>query len=71
MAWSALALRSASPATLSRIGPITAEQARLLAAAAAATPATRWRVILTDAHGHALAVTTIPRHALAAPRPAP
>jgi hypothetical protein len=60
--WSALAQRSASPATLTRIGPITAEQARLLAAVAATTPATRWRVILTDTHGHALAVTTIPRH---------
>ncbi len=63
MSWSALALRSASPATLTRIGPITAEQARLLAAVAASGPATRWRVILTDPHGHALAVTTLPRHA--------
>ena len=73
MPWSALAQRSASPATLTRIGPITAEQARLLAAVAATTPATRWRVILTDPHGHALAVTTIPRHATrphSQPRPA-
>ncbi|HEX3389322.1 MAG TPA: DUF222 domain-containing protein [Streptosporangiaceae bacterium] len=63
LGWSALALGSASPGTLTRIGPVTAEQARLLAAVAATSPATRWRVILTDSHGHALAVTAIPRHA--------
>jgi hypothetical protein len=63
LAWSALALGSASPGTLTRVGAVTAEQARLLAAVAAASPATRWRVILTDSHGHALAVTAIPRRA--------
>jgi len=63
LAWSALALGSASPGALTRIGPVTAEQARLLAAVAATSPATRWRVILTDSHGHALGVTAIPRHA--------
>jgi hypothetical protein len=63
LAWSALALGSASPGTLTRIGPVTAEQARLLAAIGATSPATRWRVILTDSHGHALGVTAIPRHA--------
>jgi hypothetical protein len=61
--WSALALRSASPGTLSRIGPVTAEQGRLLAAVAAASPATRWRVILTDSHGHALGVCAVRRQA--------
>jgi len=63
LAWSALALGSASPGTLTRIGPVTAEQVRLLAAVAATSRATRWRVILTDSHGHALAVTAIPRRA--------
>ncbi|MGH3123781.1 MAG: hypothetical protein ACRDND_22560, partial [Streptosporangiaceae bacterium] len=49
ISWRALAGDPAGPATLSRIGPITGAQARLLALTAAADPHARWQVILTDA----------------------
>jgi alpha-D-ribose 1-methylphosphonate 5-triphosphate synthase subunit PhnG len=64
--WPVLAGQANRPALLARFGPVTAAQARQAAAAAAADPATQWRVILTDTDGHALAVTRIP-----GPRPSP
>ncbi len=49
------------PAHLTRIGPITAGQARELAVCAVADPAVRWRVILVNDCGQALAVTRVRR----------
>ena len=62
--WPVLAGISAGPGYLGRIGPITAAQARHLAAAAARDPGTGWRIIVTTTSGHALTITRIPR-----PRP--
>jgi hypothetical protein len=59
--WQVLAGISPGPGYLGRIGPITASQARRLAAAAAGDPGAGWRIIITDPAGHALAVTRIPR----------
>jgi hypothetical protein len=59
--WATLTCESASPGTLTRIGPVTALQARRLARAAAADHATQWRIILTDEDQHALAVSRLPR----------
>ena len=61
ISWRALNGDSAGPATFSRIGPITACQARLLALTAAADPHARWQVILTDPDGYAIATETIRR----------
>jgi hypothetical protein len=61
ISWRALNGDPAGPATLSRIGPITGAQARLLALTAATDPHARWQVILTDPHGHATAAETIRR----------
>ncbi len=61
ISWRALTGDPAGPATLSRIGPITASQARLLALTAAADPHARWQVILTDPDGYATATETIRR----------
>ena len=62
ISWRALNGDPAGPAALSRIGPITAIQARLLALTAAADQHARWQVILTNQDGHAIAVETIRRH---------
>ena len=62
--WETLTATSPAPGHLGRIGPVTATQARRLAAIAAADPGTEWRIIITTSAGHALAVTRIPR-----PRP--
>ena len=64
--WETLTAASPAPGHLGRIGPVTATQARQLAAIAAADPGTEWRIIITTSAGHALAVTRIPR-----PRPRP
>jgi hypothetical protein len=64
--WQVLAGISSGPGYLGRIGPITAPQARRLAAAAARDPAVEWRIIVTTTDGYALAVTRIP-----CPRPRP
>lgn len=56
-----LAGHASEPGHLTRIGPITAAQARELAVCAIADPAARWRVILVDGTGRALAVTKIRR----------
>ena len=59
--FAALAGISAAPAHLSRLGVITADQARLLADVAARHLATRWRIIVTTASGEAIAVSHVPR----------
>jgi hypothetical protein len=56
-----LAGLSQQPGQLSRLGPITATQARQLSAIAVRTPATTWRVIVTGHAGQAFAVARIPR----------
>jgi hypothetical protein len=62
ISWRAFTGDPAGPATLSRIGPITAEQAQPLALTASFDPHARWQVILTNADGHAIAVETVRRH---------
>ncbi len=59
--WATLTGISAAPATLGWIGPISGTEARRLAAAAAASRAVEWRVIVVSASGHALAVARVPR----------
>jgi hypothetical protein len=59
--WQVLAGTSPGPGHLSRIGPIPASQARLLAGCAARDPAAEWRIIITSPAGHAIAVTRIHR----------
>ena len=59
--WSTLAGDSGEPGQLSRIGPITPEQARYLADLAASDAAAQWRVIVTDSAGKATAVTRVLR----------
>jgi len=59
--WSTLAGDSGEPGQLSRIGPITPEQARYLADLAASDGAAQWRVIVTDSAGKATAVTRVLR----------
>jgi hypothetical protein len=59
--WTAFTGTTDAPGTLGRIGPITAPEARRLTGLALTDPATQWRIILTDPHGHATAVTRIPR----------
>jgi Domain of unknown function (DUF222) len=56
-----LAGASAAPGELSRLGVISAAQARQLAEIAARHPATRWHVVVTSPAGEAIAVTAIPR----------
>jgi hypothetical protein len=58
--WMTLAGCSPEPGYLGRLGPITPDQAREVAEAAAADPAVQWRVILTSAAGRAVAVARIP-----------
>jgi hypothetical protein len=60
LSWATFAGASA-PGNLGRIGPVTATQARALAAAASMAPGTRWRVILTDDHGRAVKTATVTR----------
>src|SRR5258708_1437867 len=52
---------SAAPGQLSRLGIITTEQSRQLAALAARHPAARWRIIVTTSGGEAIAVTYLSR----------
>ncbi|HEX5292909.1 MAG TPA: DUF222 domain-containing protein, partial [Streptosporangiaceae bacterium] len=59
--WAAFTGTTDTPATLGRIGPITAPEARRLAGLALRDPAAQWRIILTDPVGHAIAVTRVPR----------
>jgi hypothetical protein len=62
ISWRALTGDPAGPATLSRVGPITAAQALPLALTAAADPHARWQVIVTDPDGYAIAAETVRRH---------
>src|SRR6185437_318300 len=57
--WRSLTGLGPEPGELSWTGPITPAQARELAAAAAADPHCTWRLITTDEHGRALAITTL------------
>jgi hypothetical protein len=59
--WTTLIGDSGEPGRLSRIGPITAEQARYLADVAACDANVQWRVIVTDQLGRAVAVSRVPR----------
>jgi hypothetical protein len=59
--WDSYAGLTSQPATLGRIGAITAAQARQLTQQAEDDPAAQWRIIITDHDGHAIAVTRIPR----------
>jgi hypothetical protein len=52
---------SATTGQLSWLGVITASQARQLGALAARHPATRWRIVVVDPAGQAIAVTHVPR----------
>jgi hypothetical protein len=61
VSWRALTGDPAGPATLSRVGPITASQALPLAVTAAADPHARWLVIVTDPDGYAIGVETVRR----------
>src|SRR5579875_3025596 len=54
--WRTLARVAGEPGRLCWLGPVTPETAREIAAAAAADPAARWNVIITDDEGRALAV---------------
>ena len=65
--WTTLTGHSQAPGRLGRIGPITAIQARRLAAAAEIDPAVPWRVIVTNPIGQAIAVTRIRRRTRASP----
>jgi hypothetical protein len=62
ISWRALSGDPAGPATLGRIGPITGRQALPLALTAALDPHARWRVIVVDDAGCALAVETVRRN---------
>ncbi len=68
--WATLAGLAGRPGTLGRIGAITPGQARQLAVAAAGDPAAQWRVVVTNADGHAIAVARIRRGARRARRAA-
>jgi Domain of unknown function (DUF222) len=59
--WTTFTGTTDAPATLGRLGPITAPEARRLASLALRSPATEWRIILTDTGQHAIAVTRLPR----------
>ena len=61
--WSTLAVNSAQPGLLGRIGPVTAPQARQLATIATLAPSAEWRVIVISPEGRALAVSRVTRSA--------
>jgi hypothetical protein len=57
--WATLTRAGAEPGYLTRVGPITPEQARDLTLLAAADPAVDWRVVITSDCDRAIAVTRI------------
>jgi Domain of unknown function (DUF222) len=57
--WATLTGQSPEPGSLGRLGPITPAQASYLAGRAARDPGARWRVIVTDPGGRAVAVTHV------------
>ena len=56
-----LAGTSSTPGQLSWLGVVTAGQARQLGVLAAQHPATRWRLVVVNSAGQAIAVTHVPR----------
>ena len=64
--WRTLTDMAAVPAVLGRLGPITIGQSGQLADLAIRSPATQWRVIVTDGQGRALAVERLRRQKEAA-----
>jgi hypothetical protein len=70
VSWATFAGSASAPGFLGRIGPVTATQARALAAAAVMAPGTRWRVILTDRIGRAVKTATVTRQPSTRSRPA-
>jgi hypothetical protein len=54
--WTTVTGHSSEPGYLSRLGPITPAQARHLAGLATQDPGVRWRVIVLDPQGRAVAV---------------
>jgi hypothetical protein len=69
--WAGFRGDPSAAATLSRLGPVTASQARKLALLAALDPHSQWRLILTDADGRAIAVERIRRRPIPQPRRPP
>jgi hypothetical protein len=67
--WQVLAGISPGPGYLGRIGPITASQARRLAAAAAGDPGAGWRIIITTPPGTLSRSPASPAPAAATARP--
>lgn len=61
MPWRTLAGLVSEPGTFSRIGPVTAEVTRALAAAAVSERDCQWRVIVVGRAGAALGVASVPR----------
>jgi Domain of unknown function (DUF222) len=57
--WATLTGQTPEPGYLGRLGPITPTQASYLADRAARDPTARWRVIVTDSVGRAVAVTHV------------
>ncbi len=57
--WRTLAGLIEEPGQLGRIGPVTASVARELARAAVADATCEWRILVADARGHPVAITTI------------
>ncbi|MGH3275085.1 MAG: HNH endonuclease, partial [Streptosporangiaceae bacterium] len=60
LSWATLTGQADAPATLGRIGPVTAQQARQLAALAIRHHDTTWRVIITGTDHRAITVARIP-----------
>ena len=57
--WPVLADGPSDPAVVGRLGPVLHPQAVMLALDGSLSPATQWRVVLTDDDGCALAVATM------------
>ena len=57
--WLTLTQGGSEPGYLTRLGPITASQARNLALLATADQAVKWRIVLTNGSGQVIAVTRI------------
>jgi Domain of unknown function (DUF222) len=61
LSWHVLTGNPGAPASLGRLGPISAAQALALAIPAVPDPHAQWRVVLTDPAGQAIAVDRIRR----------
>jgi hypothetical protein len=67
--WRTLTGAANVPAVLGRLGPVTADQASKIVDLAIRSPATQWRIIVTDEEGRALAVERARVRADGAPSP--